>query len=320
MKFRVSIAWPLDDPSAEPRAWTFPPVGVTIGRAADCEVCLVDASVAGRHVRLEPSLEGGFTVAALEGDVEIGRDRKLPAGQSAEVEGPEVLVSLGRFGLLAEVVDEHEPQSISNTGEIRRRFLQYLTPTEGEDLRPYVEVLSGPDAGRRHRFPAGGGRLSLGRGPQCDVRFADPEVSVEHAVLVWDGRRVTLTDTGRNGTWADHQRVTAPTEIHHDEEIWLTRRRAAGGEGWDSPNRLVFIDPHRLRDRIRTDLASASGSSAEIPTPAEEPPADRAAPPPTAAGTPLAGEGPDWLVLAVAGVSAAAGLAGLAWWFLMRGR
>jgi S-DNA-T family DNA segregation ATPase FtsK/SpoIIIE len=63
-----------------------------------------------------------------------------------------------------------------------------------------VHVTGGPDAGRT--VPLGQGPLVLGRGGDCGLTIADPDVSRRHALVSVAGGRVTVADLGSsNGTW-----------------------------------------------------------------------------------------------------------------------
>ncbi len=61
-----------------------------------------------------------------------------------------------------------------------------------------------PD-GRRVALAA---RTLVGRSLGCELRIVDPQVSGEHAVLLWEGDAWTVRDLGsRNGTWVNGERL-----------------------------------------------------------------------------------------------------------------
>lgn len=69
-------------------------------------------------------------------------------------------------------------------------------------------VVCGPEAGLVRRL--GPGVVSLGRGPQADLRIADPDVSRTHAELTVNQNSVTVTDLGStNGTLVGDRAVGA---------------------------------------------------------------------------------------------------------------
>ena len=64
---------------------------------------------------------------------------------------------------------------------------------------------------RGSAFPLREGEISVGRSPDCTLRFdaAERVVSSKHATLVWRGGRLVVRDNGSlNGTFVDGQRVT----------------------------------------------------------------------------------------------------------------
>jgi hypothetical protein len=57
-------------------------------------------------------------------------------------------------------------------------------------------------------FPSSGGRMTIGRSPECDVFLDDVTVSRRHAVLIHDGPRFVLQDQGSlNGTFLNRSRI-----------------------------------------------------------------------------------------------------------------
>ncbi|MGI8592921.1 MAG: PrsW family glutamic-type intramembrane protease [Solirubrobacteraceae bacterium] len=85
-----------------------------------------------------------------------------------------------------------------------------------------MTVAAGPDAGKVVLLGAGG-RLSVGRGRDCDVVLHDPKASRRHAELSAqpDGR-IVLADLGSsNGTWVNGQRFDTPVSLRGDERLWV---------------------------------------------------------------------------------------------------
>jgi hypothetical protein len=62
--------------------------------------------------------------------------------------------------------------------------------------------------GREFRFAR---TFSIGRGPECDVRIDDAEVSRKHLVVMCQNGQWSLRDHSRNGVFADGQRLTTAT-------------------------------------------------------------------------------------------------------------
>ncbi len=85
-----------------------------------------------------------------------------------------------------------------------------------------MTVASGPDAGKVVLLSPGG-RLSVGRGRDCDVVLHDAKASRRHAELSAqaDGR-IVLADAGSsNGTWVNGQRFDTPVSLRGDERLWV---------------------------------------------------------------------------------------------------
>lgn len=69
------------------------------------------------------------------------------------------------------------------------------------------------------------GRIVLGRGPSCGIRFNDPLVSREHALLTVENNRVYAQDLGScNGTQVNGTLLTESLELGHDDKLQLGAR------------------------------------------------------------------------------------------------
>src|SRR5262245_35418081 len=68
-----------------------------------------------------------------------------------------------------------------------------------------LRVIEGPDSGAAFRLDAEQpSRFLVGKGPVCDVRLTDPQVSRRHLSLELQGRRIRVRDLGStNGTFVD---------------------------------------------------------------------------------------------------------------------
>ena len=80
-----------------------------------------------------------------------------------------------------------------------------------------LELLSGPDAGRKYELD--NGRYRIGRGEECELRWNDGSLSRQHALLTRTGTAWLLEDQdSQNGTFVDGTRVarrelTAPATL-----------------------------------------------------------------------------------------------------------
>src|SRR5687767_3099747 len=68
-----------------------------------------------------------------------------------------------------------------------------------------LRVIEGPDSGALFSIDVDNpARVLVGKGPVCDVRLTDPQVSRRHLSLELLGRRLRLRDLGStNGTFID---------------------------------------------------------------------------------------------------------------------
>ncbi|QRK13869.1 FHA domain-containing protein [Archangium violaceum] len=87
-----------------------------------------------------------------------------------------------------------------------------------------LEILEGPDKGRRKRFK--GVRMVIGRGQDCDLVLLDQSVSRRHVELVFGGENgVLLRDlVSGNGTRVNDERVD-DCKLKHDDVIAIGRTK-----------------------------------------------------------------------------------------------
>jgi len=82
-----------------------------------------------------------------------------------------------------------------------------------------LEILEGPDSGRK--FQVDGGRLIIGRGPECDIRLSQGSISRNHAVLeLTDGTWFLEDLESQNGTFIDGNPVER-VELAHQTKVQL---------------------------------------------------------------------------------------------------
>lgn len=86
---------------------------------------------------------------------------------------------------------------------------------EPQRSQPSLRVLKGRNVG--HRCPVNGERLTIGR-RRSDLVLADPEVSSQHAEIVFTGSSYVLRDLkSTNGTFLNGEPIDEKTLIHGDE-------------------------------------------------------------------------------------------------------
>jgi serine phosphatase RsbU (regulator of sigma subunit) len=83
---------------------------------------------------------------------------------------------------------------------------------------PYLETLSGPDAGSRH--PVEADRVVLGRHPDCDVVLDSAAISRQHAHIHKIAREFYVEDLGsRNGTFVNGQLVQGRQLLNNGDRL-----------------------------------------------------------------------------------------------------
>jgi hypothetical protein len=82
-----------------------------------------------------------------------------------------------------------------------------------------LSVISGPSLARA--YPLGGSGALIGRGEDCAVMLiGDGTVSRRHALIRYDGRQVTVEDSGStHGTYLAGQRITWAVPIRRGDVI-----------------------------------------------------------------------------------------------------
>lgn len=127
-----------------------------------------------------------------------------------------------------------------------------------------LRVMGGPDAGRD--FPLAGGRLVLGRGQECDVRIADPDISRRHLEIRLGEGAVEVRDVGStNGSTLDGEPLDerfrpwpADARVHLGSTA-LAVTGSAGPPAVLEPavgGRTMVRPPHRLHvPRAESEIA-----------------------------------------------------------------
>ena len=81
-------------------------------------------------------------------------------------------------------------------------------------------------AERTREIPLQADEFLIGRGPDCDLRVAEYDVSRHHCLIRRRGSEVTLVDLGSaNGTYVNGQRVLSQAPLHSGDEITLGKCR-----------------------------------------------------------------------------------------------
>jgi pSer/pThr/pTyr-binding forkhead associated (FHA) protein len=112
-----------------------------------------------------------------------------------------------------------------------------------------LEIIEGPDRGRRRRFKSV--RMVIGRGQGCDVVLSDQSVSRRHVELVYGEGGTLLRDLGSgNGTKVNDERVDE-RQMVHDDVIAIGRTK------------LRFVDEQERAKRRRAEAEEAERKAKE---------------------------------------------------------
>jgi pSer/pThr/pTyr-binding forkhead associated (FHA) protein len=255
---------------------TFDAPRVVIGRGEGCELRLPDPSVSHRHASIrqrggehiiidEKSLNGTF----------VERVRLPPEAPRVIRSGERVRV--GRVWLEIRI----EPKLVTRPGKDAAKELALALVTrglldQGEDPRPRVRVVEGPDAGKELRVAEPGRRYILGRGRESDLVVEDANASRRHVDIAQKGDHLVVHDLGsKTGATLDG----AP--LGQTDVPWKAGQVLSFGG-----NRLAFDYPaaEALAELDRSpDEAIPSGEAIEPP----EPDVDPAASPEPSPSAPL---------------------------------
>jgi len=88
----------------------------------------------------------------------------------------------------------------------------------GQSFNPRIVVRT--SSGHRHELPLPDRPLLIGRSRDCDLILEDDYVSRRHArIESRNGKFLIVDENSRNGTVVRGQRIRAPCELRHDDEI-----------------------------------------------------------------------------------------------------
>jgi len=168
---------------------------IRIGRRADVELPLPFPGLSAVHARVAGVAGGGWTVEDMgsRNGTAVG-ERRLAPGEVAPlapgdrlVVGEVALVFEGAVAVAADAAAG--PARVEGTGTIARRLVSDLFAAAPGGGAPELEVVGGPEAGRRLALREDGRTYSVGRSEQCDLALAIDELSREHALFQrrWEG-------------------------------------------------------------------------------------------------------------------------------------
>jgi len=193
---------------------TFDSERIVFGRGEGCDVRLPDPSVSHRHASLRTAgkdymlIDEGSTNGTFAGEV------ALAPNQPRIVKDGE-LVRLGRVWI--ELATGHRPATPDlglATKDLAMALVRDALERAGDDTRPKITVVEGPDIGAELVLEEEGRVYVLGRAEAVDLPLADADASREHAQVVRRRGAVLLRDLGsRNGTFLGENQAPSERDV-----------------------------------------------------------------------------------------------------------
>ena len=241
------------------RELPLPHLPASLGRRPDNDIALPLASISGHHLRLEagPSPESLVLIDLGSTNGTRVNDRRLIPGQPETVHAPTTLqVGTHRLELRATEERYTMTTAASNTELLRQvESLAHQNISRDRTL-PCLEILSGPDSGRRLYLPVEAGDLVLGTSERADLYLRLSSAPEELA-------RISFRDAR---CWI-HPLAEAITR----DGLPLTESPLASGDRLIiGPMELLFFDP--LQDSLAAlsgdELTQADETPEQTPVPA----------------------------------------------------
>jgi pSer/pThr/pTyr-binding forkhead associated (FHA) protein len=257
---------------------------IRIGRRSDLELPLPFPEVSPVHARIRRAgRELLLEDLGSAGGTWLGAERLVPGVPRPLVPGTELAIA--HVALVFEGEGAAGGRA-EGTATIARRLVADLFAAAPDGGTPELELLGGPEPGRRLVLRESGRPYLLGRGPECDLAIAVEEISREHAAFVWTAEGVVVRDLGsKNGIMLAGARLEAAHHLRDGDVVGV------------GPLALRLRDPVDRYLRELEQPPSGAPAAEALPEAAPEPepeatsasePASAAAPepprPPTRAG------------------------------------
>lgn len=175
---------------------TFDSPRLLLGRGPSCDLRLPDPTVSPRHASLRLRgteyflVDEGSTNGTMLGSVKL-------APQSPRVMRTGERVRLGRVWVELRIEPAlATPQPVVAAGRLALALVTRGLAAQGEDGRPRVHVVRGPDANRGLILAAAGERYTIGRGAEASLVLSGEGVSRRHVDVGLHDGQVTVRDLG----------------------------------------------------------------------------------------------------------------------------
>jgi pSer/pThr/pTyr-binding forkhead associated (FHA) protein len=176
------------------RTLTFDAPRVVLGRGEGCEVRLPDVSVSHRHASLrQRGVEWTLVDEGSANGTRVGRE-KLGVQAPRRLAGRE-LVRLGRMWV--ELVVGTAGSTSGATAAAKEAAIDLVIERlarDGEETRPVVRVVAGPDEGRTLTIDTD--VATIGRSREATLVIDEPEASRRHASVRRSGDALVVKDLG----------------------------------------------------------------------------------------------------------------------------
>jgi pSer/pThr/pTyr-binding forkhead associated (FHA) protein len=264
-------------PPAAPLSLVFDAARIVIGRGDGCEVRVPDPSVSSRHASIRQ--KGSGHVIEDEGSTNgtwLAGSRLAPHASRPLSDGD--LVRVGRVWLEIRFEAAAVPSPPQATKELALQLVAQALAKLGEDDRPRLRCVEGPDKDKVLYLDRPAHPYTVGRGHDADLPIDEPDSSRRHVQLTRKGEHVYLRDLGsKNGSYLANEAIPSGRDV-------LLRPGVPLGIGKDV---FVYDNPAAIALAELDRAADARILESEMPS---RPPAEEPLAPPPPSEHPIAGE------------------------------
>lgn len=227
-----------------------------IGRDAGNFIVLPSKTVSRRHTEILYD-RGQFFVRDLKSNngTKLG-ERKIPTKEKNLLKSGDV-IRIDDFELLFEIPDKKVFLENTDSEILEVKMVKKLLRAMDKESAPSLEVIDGPEKGRRFLFEAKSQDVAVGRDPGCEFFIDSSVISRKHARFEKRFDTVTIYDLkSKNGTFVNRQKIDSK-RLQDGDVIHLGTLS------------IIFRNPQELGlEDVSAPEISASQSSAEL---SEEP-------------------------------------------------
>lgn len=174
---------------------------LNIGRAPECDLCLLGEEISRQHCRLEPR-DGAWFLRDCSRNGTI-----VNGGEAVEAPlGEGDIITVGAWSLRLTQVNTPDEETLISTPRATQ-VIAYDPLMKQLSTERWTLTISSPDQPHR-TFTLSTTQASLGQHPASTIVVTDPFVSRRHCHLIQDGDGLMLQDAGStNGTFVDGVRI-----------------------------------------------------------------------------------------------------------------